>query len=146
MILTSSKHNKDHRVAIKCLVKQYQQSLEEILEEFHILSHIDHPNIVRYIETYNDDKFVFLVMEYVDGGSLFDQVHIKKELAGNDTPKFEKVLKGYMHGLFKACSHIHSQKVIHRDIKPENLMINKDGDVKLIDFGLSRVKNDDLKI
>lgn len=99
------------------------------------------------METYSDDKFVFFVMEYVDGGPLFDQVHVMKELAGDDTSKFEHTLKGYMHGLLKACCHIHSQNIVHRDIKPENLMINRNGDIKLIDFGLSRVgNNEDLKI
>lgn len=80
VILTNSIHNNNLRVAIKVLVQQYQKDVQEIQDEFQILSHIDHPNIVRYFETYIDDQYVFLVMEFVDGGELLERIIIHKKL------------------------------------------------------------------
>lgn len=70
-----NKHNKDHEVAIKVLNKaKLSNHLESIKEEVKILTHLDHPNIVKYYETYDDNKYIYLVMEYCDGGELFDKI------------------------------------------------------------------------
>ena len=75
MFLTNNKHNTDHRVAIKVMNKsKLKDHLDAIFEEVGILTKLDHPNIVKYYETYVDEKYIYLVMEYIDGGELFEKI------------------------------------------------------------------------
>lgn len=98
-----------------------------------ILTKLDHPNIVKYYETYIDEKYIYLVMEYIGGGELFEKIAAQKnQVFGED------MARDYMRKLFEACSHMHSQNVVHRDIKPENIMVSANDELKLIDFGLSK--------
>lgn len=110
-----------------------KEHLEAIQEEVNILTKLDHPNIVKYYETYIDEKYIYLVMEYIGGGELFDKI------AKQENQVFsEQDASQYMKKLFSALSHMHAQGVVHRDIKPENIMLAKNGELKLIDFGLSK--------
>jgi len=97
-----------------------------------ILTKLDHPNIVKYYETYIDERYFYLVMEYIDGGELFNKISQQENQVFN-----EKLASIYMKKLLSALNHIHSQGVVHRDIKPENIMFNKYDEIKLIDFGLA---------
>ena len=75
VFLTHNKHNTDHKVAIKVMgLKKIKDELDAIKEEVAILTKLDHPNIVRYYETYEDDRNIYLVMEYIGGGELFDKI------------------------------------------------------------------------
>ena len=75
VFLTHNRHNKAHQVAIKVLNKnKLQDHLDAIQEEVGILTKLDHPNIVKYYETYIDEKYIYLVMEYIGGGELFDKI------------------------------------------------------------------------
>ena len=75
VFLTSNKHHKDFQVAIKVLDKvKLRDNIDCIMEEVAILHSLDHPNIVKYYETYNDQKYIYLVMEYVTGMPLFDKI------------------------------------------------------------------------
>ena len=79
VFLTHNKHNKDHKVAIKVMNKsKLKDHLDAIQEEVQILTKLDHPNIVKYYETYIDEKYIYLVMEYIDGGELFDKIAQQK--------------------------------------------------------------------
>jgi len=72
---TFNKHDETHRVAIKVLDKQkLVDNIDCIMEEVAILHTLDHPNIVKYFETYDDNKYIYLVMEYISGGQLFDKI------------------------------------------------------------------------
>jgi calcium-dependent protein kinase len=72
---TYNKHNKDHWVAIKVMNKdKLAEHIDAIEAEVEILTKLDHPNIVKYYETYIDEKFIYLVMEYIGGGELFDKI------------------------------------------------------------------------
>lgn len=121
------------KVAIKVLNKsKLKDDIEQIKEEVKILTTLDHPNIVKYYETYDDVKYMYLVMEYCSGGELFDKIASQKnQMFG------EKEAANIMKKLIRAINHCHANGVVHRDIKPENVMIGKDGEYKLIDFGLS---------
>lgn len=94
----------DFRVAVKIMNKEdLQDSLDAIQEEVAILTQLDHPNIVKYYETYNDEKFIYLVMEYIDGGELFEK------LTHSDNQTFsESQAKVYMEKLLGACNHMHA--------------------------------------
>jgi calcium-dependent protein kinase len=97
------------------------------------LTTLDHPNIVKYYETYDDSKYIYLVMEYCKGGELFDKITNSKNgvFMENDAKKI-------MKKLLLAINHCHGINIAHRDIKPENIMYGADGEVKLIDFGLAK--------
>ena len=88
------------------------------MNEIMTLNTLDHPNIVKYYETYNDAKFIYLVMEYVPGKPLFEKICEQE----NQTFT-EKKAASYMRSLFQAINHCHAQNVTHRDIKPDNIMI-----------------------
>jgi calcium-dependent protein kinase len=72
---TCNKHDVNHEVAIKVLHKsKLKGHIDIIQQEVDILTKLDHPNIVKYYETYNDDKYMYLVMEYIGGGELFEKI------------------------------------------------------------------------
>ena len=102
--------------------------------EIDILKKTDHPHIIKYYATFHDEKYFHIVMEYCNGGELFERL--------TTTGKFdESRAKHTIENILKAISHLHSKDIIHRDLKPENLLFNKPGDtaeIKLIDFGLAK--------
>ena len=66
--MTHNRHDVSHKVAIKVLDKhKLAENIDQIIEEVGILNKLDHPNIVKYFETYDDSKYIYLVMEYVQG-------------------------------------------------------------------------------
>jgi calcium-dependent protein kinase len=80
-------------------------------------------------------------MEFIDGVPLFDKIiNQEDQLFG------EKQASEYMKQLFEAINHCHANGIIHRDIKPENIMLIKNDQIKLIDFGLSKIKSNDQKL
>ena len=134
VFLTNNKHNPDFKVAIKVLNKdKLMDNIDCIMEEVAILHSLDHPNIVKYHETYNDLKYIYLVMEYVSGKPLFERITEQQNQTFN-----EMEAARYMKQLFQAINHCHAQNIVHRDIKPDNIMITNDNSVRLIDFGLSK--------
>ena len=104
VFLTHNKHNTSHQVAIKVLNKsKLKDHLEAIQEEVGILTKLDHPNIVKYYETYVDEKYIYLVMEYIGGGELFEKIAAQKNQVFS-----EEMAKDYMRKLFGALHHMHS--------------------------------------
>lgn len=96
---------------------------------------------MKYYETYEDENYVYLVMEYCPGKDLFEI--LSRRTKRNRALKEDEV-KDIMHNLFLALGHCHSQNIAHRDLKPENIVIGREGQLKLIDFGLAQ-KFDDKK-
>ena len=73
VFLVHNKHNQNQQVAIKVMNKeQLGDNIDLVMKEVEILSNLDHPSIVKYHEIYNDPKFLYLVMEYIDGESLLE--------------------------------------------------------------------------
>ena len=131
---TQNKHDASFEVAIKVLDKvKLADSINSIMNEVAILNALDHPNIVKYYETYNDEKFIYLVMEYISGKPLFEKI-----IEQPSNMFSEDQAAQYMRQLFQAINHCHAQEIVHRDIKPDNIMINANNTVRLIDFGLSK--------
>ena len=86
--------------------------------EINILHKLDHPNVVKYYETYDDKNFLYLVMEYVKGTDL------GAKFLSQPNNKFSEIEAAtLLHNLFLAVNHCHSVGVIHRDIKMDNIMI-----------------------
>ena len=104
-----------------------------IEREISLLNQLDHPNIVKYYETYEDSDNLYLVMELCTGGELY------QTFLDNKSNMTEAYVSRQMYKILKALNHCHSQKIMHRDIKPHNIMFDKSGEIKLIDFGISKI-------
>jgi len=103
-------------------------SLDIIRREIDIHQRINHENIVKVHAHFENEKYFYLIMEYVNGGSLFT---IIKKTQGID----EKKAFRYFIQACSAVNFLHQNDLIHRDLKPENILINDKGIVKLCDFG-----------
>ena len=107
---------------------------------------LDHPNIVKYVESYEDNRYMYIVMEYiVNATELTDVIQKQRKLLASDPSKNKESLfpedeiRRLMYMLLGGLHHIHSNRVIHRDLKPENVIIDSDFRIKIIDFGLSKL-------
>jgi calcium-dependent protein kinase len=131
--LATHKSNQEHKVAVKVINKTEMDDddLESLKAEVEILQKVDHPNIVKYFETYDDSKNIYLVMEFCSGGELLDTISATKR-------NHEKVTAEAMEKMVRALIHIHASNITHKDIKPDNIMYDEAGNCKLIDFGLSQ--------
>ena len=97
-------HDPNFKVAIKVLDKlKYKEDIGSINEEVTCLQQLDHPNIVRYYETYNDVDYIYMVMEYVNGDDLFDLMKKEKKKRFS-----EKKAAHYLKSLFEAINHCHA--------------------------------------
>ena len=120
---------------MKTLTKEkMKKDLHLLIRELDILSSLDHPNVVKFYESYQDDKFFHLVMEYCEGGELLERIIEKGNLSENECAKI----------MIKICSginYLHERGICHRDLKPENFLFSDhsdDSELKIIDFGLSK--------
>ena len=121
------------KVAIKILDKEKIKSKEDltrIKREIKILSILDHPNIIKTYKISETPKKYYIIMEYCEGGELFDYIVEKERL-----DEFESSI--FFYQLINALDYIHSKGVAHRDLKPENLLLSQNKNIKIIDFGLS---------
>ncbi|OMJ66312.1 hypothetical protein SteCoe_36876 [Stentor coeruleus] len=109
------------------------QAHSKFFAEIDILRRIDHPNILKLFEFYEDNKSYHLVTEIIKGGELFDYI----VGTGNIT---ENIAMGFMKQILFAVNYCHKLGIVHRDLKPENLLLERkssDGNLKVIDFGAS---------
>jgi calcium-dependent protein kinase len=135
--LYRDKISKDLKFAIKTLKKDFlnPHSLKSLEDEVSILRTLDHPNIVKYFETYEDDFYIHIVMEYIPGDNLFKVITNRKYNQFSERDASE-----ILCFLFKAILFLHKNKIVHRDIKPENILFSMPGkyeSLRVIDFGLS---------
>lgn len=122
-------------VAVKTLSKQGLTKKQQyaLLREVDIYSRLDHANITRLLRVFDEDDKTYLVMEYCSGGNLGEKLLEKRRFE-------EKEAAVAVHQALSAIAYCHSQKVVHRDIKLVNFVYNsKDGALKLLDFGVSRL-------
>ena len=96
--------------------------------------YIDHPNIIKLYNHFEEEDYIYLLLEFASGGQLWHKL--------NQLTRFdEATVKHYMRDIISAVEYLHSKNppIIHRDIKPENLLLDSKGHVKLADFGWSNV-------
>ena len=127
----------DMKFAIKTIKKTFinKHGIASIKREVEILRKLDHPNIVNYYETYEDDQYIHIVMEYIPGDNLLKMVSNKSY-----TDVSERDIMEITVVLLKTVQFLHNNNIVHRDLKPENILFSINGDyqsLKLIDFGLS---------
>nr|XP_054497672.1 serine/threonine-protein kinase PAK 3-like [Agelaius phoeniceus] len=115
-------------VALKKMPLRRRSKKELVVNEIQIMKENRHPNIVNYIDSYLVNEDLWLVMEYVDGGTLTSVlVRVLME---------EGMIAAISKECLKALDFLHSKNVIHRDVKSDNILLGMDGSVKLTDFGL----------
>ncbi|CAL9125252.1 unnamed protein product, partial [Musa textilis] len=119
--------------AVKILDRKRIQSLkidDQIKREIGTLKLLKHPNVVRLHEVSASKTKIYMVLEYVNGGELFDKISSKGKLS-------EKEGRRLFQQLIDAVSYCHDKGVYHRDLKPENVLVDAKGNIKISDFGLS---------
>lgn len=124
------------QVAIKELLPNLAHSKdlrERFRREAQIMAKLDHPNIVKLLKFEETATSFYLIMEYVDGMDL--EQHIKEVTGPISEPKAIEI----MSTLLDAFGYAHEKGVVHRDIKPANIIITRDGKVKVLDFGIAKI-------
>jgi serine/threonine protein kinase len=120
-------------VAIKVLDKDKilkHKMVEQIKREISTMKLVKHPYIVQLLEVMASKTRIYIVLEYVNGGELFDKIVHQTRLKEDEARK-------YFQQLIDAVDYCHSRNVYHRDLKPENLLVDANGNLKISDFGLS---------
>jgi len=139
------KHKKTGNIrAIKRIKKDHlnAKNIESLLKDVEILKTLDHPNIIKVYEYFQDDAAIYIVTDLCSGGELFE--HILKEK--NFSEKKAAIL---MRQILSAISYCHERKLVHCDLKPENIMfesLSSENTVKIIDFGNSSFCEGDQKL
>eukprot|EP01035_Chromulina_nebulosa_P019090 gene19090-24918_t len=114
--------------------------LDQCQVEIKVLKSLNHPNIIKLEDYYETNDRIYMVMEVMNGGELFDYVVQKGTLS-------EAEASVIVRKITSAVAHMHSLNIIHRDLKPENLLLTSKGpnaEVKLIDFGLAKIADENV--
>ncbi|XP_041836017.1 calcium/calmodulin-dependent protein kinase type 1 isoform X1 [Melanotaenia boesemani] len=133
-----AEEKRTHRlVAVKCIPKKALEGKENSIEnEIAVLHKIKHPNIVSLEEIFESKSHLYLVMQLVSGGELFDRIIEKGFYTEKDASKLIKQI-------LDAVKYLHDMGIVHRDLKPENLLyysMEEDSKIMISDFGLSKIE------
>lgn len=119
--------------AVKIINKKVEKKI--VSTEIGVLLKMNHPHVIRLKELYETDTQIYLVLELVTGGELFDRIVTRGYYSEKDAAKCVK-------DLLEALKYLHENDIVHRDLKPENLLYENNGDdarLKIADFGLSKI-------
>jgi NIMA (never in mitosis gene a)-related kinase len=137
-----AQHNSDKDKDTKAIVKMIDISRasksekDDALKESQVLSSLKHPYIVRYRESFHEDGWLCIVMDYAEGGDLSDK--LKKTRAAGKTIPQDQVLRWFTQSIL-ALKYIHDMHILHRDLKSGNFFLSKSGNIKMGDFGIAKV-------
>ncbi|KAJ8977649.1 hypothetical protein NQ317_003627 [Molorchus minor] len=127
-----------HKVAVKILNRQKIKSLDvvgKIRREIQNLKLFRHPHIIKLYQVISTPTDIFMIMEYVSGGELFDYIVKHGKLQEHEARRFfQQIISG--------VDYCHRHMIVHRDLKPENLLLDHNMHVKIADFGLSNMMQD----
>ena len=129
--LATSVQDPKKQAAVKLLSIDEPEEVATIKKEVQILRACNHPNVVVFFNTYISGETMWLVMEYCGGGCVSDLLRFRP-LKENE---ISVVLCQSLHGL----SHLHDKNIIHRDFKSANLLLTRNGNIKVADFGVSKI-------
>ena len=140
-VILVKNQNNDKLYAMKILDKKFivqKKQVNHTQTERVLLEKLKHPFIVRLNYAFQDSKKLYFLTEFLQGGELF--FHLRR----NSGYK-EKAVRFYMCQILLALEYMHKNNYIYRDLKPENILIDKEGNIKLTDFGLSKIMPPDEK-
>lgn len=109
----------------------FEKFKEKLIKEAKILSDVHHPHIVNVLEVFEENDTAYIAMEYIQGYSL-------KYLLEKEGRLSENTVLFYTHQIAHALQFVHEKSILHLDIKPSNILIDKDDNARLIDFGVSK--------
>ena len=128
-------------VALKSINKQFlseEASKRKVMQEFNILRRTRHINVVRLYESFETQQHIIFVMEVCGAGDLLTYVRRRRKLK-------EDVAKHMFKQIMEGLRYCHSKNILHRDIKLDNILLTSEGDIKICDFGVSKlVKNGEI--
>jgi len=138
LVQHTSDKAKDTKAIVKMidLSRASKQEKDDALKESGVLSSLKHPYIVRYRESFHEDGWLCIVMDYCEGGDLSEYLK-KVRNAGKSLPQ-EQVVRWFTQSIL-ALKYIHDLHVLHRDLKSGNFFLSKSGNIKLGDFGIAKV-------
>ncbi|XP_035221783.1 aurora kinase C-like isoform X2 [Stegodyphus dumicola] len=120
-------------VALKVMYKSEVERLgieHQVIRECKVHSQLRHPNILRLYGYFSDQSRIYIVLEYASEGNLFTKLQKYKRFDENTTAT-------YICKIARALKYCHSKNIIHRDLKPENLLLDKNMEIKISDFGMA---------
>lgn len=136
-------HNEVSFYALKAISKSFSEKqkfgIKYLFSEKKTMNSLDHPFIIKLVKTFKNDNWCFFLQEFISGNNMSEYLEFRKSKRNINEIRF------YAASLFLVISYIHSKRIIHRDIKPANIMINKNGYIKMIDFGTAIKINDSTK-
>lgn len=123
------------KVAIKIInrSKLSESVLQKVEREIAIMKLIEHPHVLGLYDVYENKKFLYLILEHVSGGELFDHLVSKGRLSIREARKF-------FRQIISALDFCHCHSICHRDLKPENLLLDDKGNIKVADFGMASLQ------
>ncbi|EGV93453.1 BR serine/threonine-protein kinase 1 [Cricetulus griseus] len=123
------------KVAIKIVNREKlsESVLMKVEREIAILKLIEHPHVLKLHDVYENKKYLYLVLEHVSGGELFDYLVKKGRLTPKEARKF-------FRQIISALDFCHSHSICHRDLKPENLLLDERNNIRIADFGMASLQ------
>ncbi|XP_069056864.1 serine/threonine-protein kinase BRSK1 isoform X1 [Pleurodeles waltl] len=123
------------KVAIKIVNREKlsESVLMKVEREIAILKLIEHPHVLKLHDVYENKKYLYLVLEHVSGGELFDYLVKKGRLTPKEARKF-------FRQIISALDFCHSYSICHRDLKPENLLLDEKNNIRIADFGMASLQ------
>ena len=120
-------------VAIKSFKKENcsNERITKIINERNIMKELDNKNIIKILDYFEDSKYIFIIMEYINGGNLYSLIKKRRVLP-------EKVAKYIFKQMISALKYIHSHNIVHRDIKLDNILLDLYNGIKICDFGIGK--------
>lgn len=149
-VLLAEHMSTGQRAAVKVVSKSVLNSMEQsddkgrdaaglaygIEREIIIMKLLNHPNVLRLYDVWETSKSLYLILEYVEGGELFDLLVERGPLSEDEAVR-------YFRQIMMGASYCHALGICHRDLKPENLLLDHNLNVKLADFGMAALENND---
>ena len=141
-VVYQAERQSDSKLVALKIIKIYdikdKNLVEKCLQEVNLLKRVNHPNIIKYLNSFIFQNELYIAVEWADKGDV--KRLIKKYKQEGDEIDERKVIE-YTREIAAGLNHMHEQRVIHRDLKPANILITSDGIFKLGDLGLGRIMN-----